>query len=182
MLVARGEGDPDGDQGEEDELPATAQAERPAVRQLDEVVEEADRAAAERDEQDGEGRHLVLADGEKRDGGDDEDQQAAHRRRALLGAVMLRPLGTDVLAERVAAQKVDEPRTDEDRDHHRDDGGDEDADQCVGAPASASATASSPTARDALTSTASPGWTTSSSSRTASWTFATQRPVTPLSR
>jgi hypothetical protein len=46
--VPRDDRDHDRDAGEEYELPAPRQAERPPMRQLDEVVEEADRPARER--------------------------------------------------------------------------------------------------------------------------------------
>src|SRR5437868_421094 len=150
--------------------------------ELDEVVEEAHRAAAERHEQNGERGNLVLGDREERHGRGDEDEQTAHRRRALLAAVRLGAFFPDVLAELIRAQEADEPRSDDDRDDHREDPGGEDSDHAVATLLSSSAIASSPTARDALTRTASPGRTTSSSERSASWTFATQRPVTPASR
>ena len=46
--VPRDDRDDDRDAREQDELPAAGQTERPLVRELDEVVEEADRAAGER--------------------------------------------------------------------------------------------------------------------------------------
>ena len=182
MLVVGCEPDADGDQRQQDQLPPAAQAERPAVGQLDEVVEETDRAAAERDEQHRQRRHLVLRHREEGDRRDDEDQQPAHRRRPLLDLVSLGALFANVLPELVATEEVDELRTDDDRDDHGDHPGDENSDHAAGTRLSAAATASRPTAREALTSTASPGRTTSSSARTASCTFATQRPGTPASR
>src|SRR5438552_17675446 len=150
--------------------------------ELDEVVEEADRTAAERDEEHRQCGDLVLRDGEEGDRGDDQDQEATHRRRSLLDLVTLGPFCPDVLAELVAAEELDELRTDDDRDDHRDHPSGEDADHAAGTRVSAAATASRPTARDALTSTASPGRTTSSSARSASCTLATHRPGTPPSR
>ena len=182
VLVIGGEADADGDQREQEHLPAAPKAERAAVRELDEVVEEPDRAAAERDEEHGQRRHLVLREGEERGGGDDEDQETAHRGRPLLHTMSLGAFFADVLSELVPAQELDELRADEDRHHHRDHPSGEDVDHAVGTWVSAAATASSPIARDALTRTASPGWTTSSTSCRASWTFATQRPGTPPSR
>ena len=128
LLVFRCEADADRDQGEPEQLPAPAQPERAPVRELDEVVEEPDRAAAEGDEEDGERRNLVLRHREKRPGGDDEDQEAAHRRGSLLDAVSLRQLLADVLAELVLAQEGDELRADDDRHDHRDHACGQDAD------------------------------------------------------
>src|SRR5882724_2903719 len=90
------------------------------MRELDEVVEKADRPAAERDEEDGERRDLVLREGEKCTRGDDEDQEAAHRRRSLLDAVAFRSLFTNVLTELVPSQERDELRTDNDGHDHGD--------------------------------------------------------------
>ncbi len=182
LLVAHGEHDPDRDQREQEHLPAAAQPERPAVGQLDEVVEEPDGSAPERDEEDRQRRDLVLRHREEGGRRNDEHEQPAHGRRPLLDLVRRGPLLADVLAELVPAQERDEAGADDQRQHHCDHARDEDADHAVGTLASASAIASSPTARDALTSTASPGRTTSSSSRSASWTFGVQRPGTPPSR
>src|SRR5947209_761783 len=140
--------------------------------ELDEVVQETDRSATESDEQHRERGNLVLRHGEKRRRRDDEDEQAAHRRRALLQPVRLRTLLTNVLAELVPTEELDELRTDDDRHDHRDHACGEDADHVVGICINVWAIASSPMAREALTSTASPGRTTSSSSSAASWTLA----------
>ena len=114
VLVLRGDPDAHGDRAEQDQLPAAVQAQRAAVRQLDEVVEEADRAAGERHEQDGQRRHGVAAEGEEPDRGREQDQQSAHRRRALLGDVVLGAFLADVLAELLAAQEADELRAGKD--------------------------------------------------------------------
>ena len=121
-------------------------------------------------------RNLVLRHGEERRRRDDEDQQAAHRRCSLLDPVSFGAFLANVRAELVAAQELDELRTDEERDDHRDHRRSEDADHAAGTRVRAAAIASSPIARDALTSTASPGRTTSSSSCRASWTLAAQCP------
>ena len=134
-------------------------------RRLDVVVEEADRAACDRQEEDGQRRQRVLREREERQHGAEHDQQAAHHRRSLLDEVAGRPLLADRLAELVAAQELDELRADDDRDHHRDQAGDQDSDHQSEWFASAGAMPSRPTAREALTSSASPG-RTSSRSRT----------------
>src|SRR5207253_3840033 len=59
----------------------------------------------------------------------------------------------------------DELRTGDDRDHERDERGDQDSRHRTAAPASASATTSSPTAREPFTSTAWPGPSSSSRRR-----------------
>src|SRR5579864_5026761 len=166
---------------QQQELPTAAQAEGTTVCHLDEIVEESDRSAPERHEQHGKRRHFVLAHREERRRGDDEDQQPAHRRSALLAAVRFESFLLNVLPELVPSEKGDEPGADEDRQHHGHDRSDENANH-AGTFASAAAIASKPIARDAFTRTTSPGRTTSSSSRMASCTFATQRPGTPLSR
>ena len=63
--------------------------------------------------------------------------QAAHRRRPLLGDVMLRPLLADVLPELVRAQELDEARADQDRHDQRDERGDQDSGHGAATPASA---------------------------------------------
>src|SRR5438128_8173648 len=150
MLVPRRERNADGDQSKEDELPAAPQAERAPVRELDEGVEETDRATAQRHVEHRERGKLVLRDGEERGGRDDEDEESAHRRRALLAAVPLGQLLPDLLPELVAAEERDEARTNEDRDNHRDPACAKDPDQAAGPLVSASATASRPTARAAF--------------------------------
>ena len=124
--------------------------------QLDEVVEEPDRPAGDRREEDGQPGDRVAAEHEERGRRGDDDQQPTHRRRPLLDDVPLRALLANELAELLPAQVLDESRAEQDREEHRHDRGDDDAGQ-TRAPASASATTSSPTARDALTSTQSPG-------------------------
>src|SRR5205807_7040097 len=150
--------------------------ERALVRQLDEVVEEADRAAREGDEEHRQRGHLVLAHREERDRGGDEDEQPAHHRRPLLVDVVLGPLLADVLPELVPAQELDELRPDDDRDDHRDDGRYEHPSQAA-TPASASATASRPIARDPLTRTQSPGSTISRTASSPSSSVGAQRTI-----
>ena len=161
-----------GDTGEQQQLPAARQTERALVRELDEVVEEADRAAAERDEEHGQPRQLVLREREERDRRRNEDEDAARRRRALLDDVPLGPLLADLLAELLSAEEVDEARSGDDRDEARHDAGDEDSGHAV-TPASASATRSRPRTRAPLTSTQSPGLSSSRSSAIASSASAT---------
>ncbi len=128
--------------------------------QLDEVVEEADRSTRERREEHSQRLQAVVADRQEGYGRREQDQQAAHRRRPLLVEVMLRAFLPDVLAELVAPQELDEPRSDHEREGERDGGGDENADHGRGS-SSASATTSSPTEREPLTRIASPGRTSS---------------------
>src|SRR5581483_2247016 len=145
------------------------------VRELHEVVEEADRAAPERGEEHRQPLQRVARDREEADRRREQDQQAAHRRRAGLREVVLRAFFADVLAELVAPQERDEARTDEDRRDQRDQRRDQDARHRAGTPASASATSSRPTDREPLTSTASPGRTTSRAHTSASAASAAQQ-------
>ena len=131
------------------------------MRQLDEVVEEADGATRQSGEEHGQGLEPEVADRQKRDSRREQDQQPAHRGDALLREVVLRTLFPDLLAELVAAEELDEPRSDQERKGERDGSGDEDADHGRGS-SSASATTSSPTEREPLTRTASPGRTSAS--------------------
>ena len=94
-------------------------------------------------------------DRERRDDRDQHDH-AAHRRRAGLAEVPLRPVVAHVLAELAPAQELDELRREEDADQQR--GGAADQDLVPSAPPRArSATRSSATPREPLTSTVSPG-------------------------
>src|SRR5512133_255006 len=136
------------------------------MRQLDEVVEKPDRAAGERHEQHGQGRHGVAAERQEADRGREQNQQPAHCRRSLFGDVMLRAFLTDVLAELLSPQEGDELRAGQDRDQQGDHPCQQDSAQALTA-ASASATRSRPTAREALTSTTSPGTTSSAALRAA---------------
>src|SRR5262249_17833075 len=166
VQVSRNDRDDHRDYGEEKELPAPGQAERSLVRQLDEVVQESDRTAGESGEEHGQGLESVVADRQEGDRRGEQDEEPAHRRRTLLGHVVLRPLLPDLLPELVAAEEVDEPWPDGDREGEAHGGGDEDTDH---APApNAFATTSSPTDRDPLTRIASPGQTSPRASSTAS--------------
>ena len=152
--MLRGEADRGGDAGEHQDLPAPAEPERAPVVQLHVVVEEPDRAAGERRAEDRQRRQRVVGERQERERRGNDDQQPAHRRRALLGRVVLQPFLADVLADLVPAQVVDEGRPAEDRDDH----GDECRNENSGHYAvKFSATASSPTERDPLTRTTSPG-------------------------
>src|SRR5678815_2457228 len=155
-----GDSDAHGDDAKQDQLPAAVQAERAAMCELDEVVEEADRSAGQRYEEHRQRGHRVAAEREEAGRRRQQDEQAPHRRRALLGDVVLRPFLADVLAVLLAPQVGHELRADEDRDQQGDDACQEDAAQALTA-ASVSATRSRPTARDAFTSTQSPGSTRS---------------------
>jgi hypothetical protein len=74
MLMARCDSDADRDHAQQDQLPAAVEAERAAVRELDEVVEEPDRAARQRHEEHGQRRHRVAAEEEETRGGGEQDQ------------------------------------------------------------------------------------------------------------
>ena len=69
---------------EQQHLPAAGEPERAPVRELDEVVEEADRAARERREEHRQPLQGVVRDREKRERRREQDHQAAHRGRAGL--------------------------------------------------------------------------------------------------
>ncbi len=119
----RHEADPGDHEREQQELPAPGEAERAPPRQLQVVVDEADRRARERRPGDGQSRPGVL-------GEDDEGKQrarqqadASHRGRALLGLMPRRPVLADVLAELVAAQERDEGGPGHDPEQHRDHAG-----------------------------------------------------------
>ena len=165
--MTRDDRDDDRHGDEEQELPATGQAERPPVRELDEVVEKADRPAGERCEEHGQRLEPEVADRQEGDSRREENQQPTHRGSPLLDEVAFRHLLPDVLAELVAAKEVDEPRPDHEGDSERHSGGDEDADHAP-APSKASATTSRPTDREPLTRIASPGRTRPSATPTAS--------------
>ena len=103
----------------EDELPARREAERAALDDLDEVVGEADRRAAERDAEHGQALRVAVGEHQVGDADRGEDDQPAHRRRAGLGVVLLGALLADVLAELLDPQVLDELRAEEDADQHR---------------------------------------------------------------
>ena len=137
--------------------------ERAPVAHLQVVVEEADQAAAERGEEHGQAGKRVDGEREEREQRGDEDQQAAHRRRPLLDDVARpglppgsadRPararsasmnLGPITTAITIAIRPAIRTRTMPGR-----------------CSRSAAGTPSSPTAREAFTSTASPGRSSSS--------------------
>ena len=108
------------DPGEEDELPPTLEPERAAMAKLDVVVEEADRATGDGQEENGQCRQREAREREEGKQCAEQDQQAAHHRCPLLDAVTGRAFLADLLAELVPAQELDELRADHDRDHHRD--------------------------------------------------------------
>ena len=144
------------------------------MAELDEVVEEADRSAADGDEQDGERGQRVARKGEKREEGAEHDQQAAHHGRPLLDDMAGGAVLPNRLAELVPAHELDELRADHDRDDHRDQAGDQDTDHQPASFARAGATPSSASAREALTSTASPGRSRSRVAATAAVASGTQ--------
>ena len=94
--MPRDEPDDEGDDREQQELPTAVQAERAPVRELDDVVEEADRGAAERDEEDEQRVRRVVRERKEGDGERGEDGEPAERRRARLDDVVLGPLLADV--------------------------------------------------------------------------------------
>src|SRR5205823_14725576 len=110
-----------------------------------------------------------------------EHQQSAHHRRPLLDDMVLRAVLADRLAHLVAPQELDELRPGDDRDHHRHDAGDQDAGQGVTTSAArASATTSSPIAREPFTSTQSPGSTIRAATSSPSSSVGAQTASTPL--
>src|SRR5687768_1435301 len=125
--------------------------------ELQVVVGEADRGAAERDEEHGEPFPCVLRECEKRDHGRADDQEPAHRRGSLLDDVRGRPFGADLLSEVARTEQLDELRPDDDGGDHRHQARDQDWDHARAKFVISSAMPSRPTARDALTRTASPG-------------------------
>ena len=112
------ESEPDSDRRQEDELPATGEAERAAVPELRVVVHEADGAAAEHHAEDGQSLGRVVAQRQEGDGRREDQQQSAHGRRPLLDLVALGALLADVLAHLVPAEELDELRSGDDRDEH----------------------------------------------------------------
>src|SRR5262249_4186740 len=121
----------------------------------------------------GQRRQRVVAEREEGDRGCEHDQQPAQRRRALLHRVVQRPLLADVLTKLVPAEERDERRSAEDRDDHGDEGRYEDSGhQSV----KFSATTSSPTEREPLTRTMSPGRSSSRRREAASAAVAIHSP------
>jgi hypothetical protein len=102
------------DQDEQQHLPAAREPERAAMRQLDEVVEEADRAAGERREEHRQALQGEVGGREERNRRREQDHQPAHRRRARLRGVVFGQILTDVLPELVLAEERNEARADED--------------------------------------------------------------------
>ena len=96
--------------GEQQKLPAPGEPERALVRELDEVVQEADGAAAERDEEDGQPGDLEVGEREERDRSRQQDEDAARGRCSSLDDVPLGSVFADLLAELLPAEKVDEAR------------------------------------------------------------------------
>ena len=86
-----------------------------------------------------------------------QDEEAAHRRRPLLHDVCRRTFRSDLLSEIPRAQRLDELGPDDDGGDHGQEAGDQDWDHAPAIFAISAAMPSSPTAREALTSTASPG-------------------------
>src|SRR5205809_7713267 len=145
------------------------------MRELDEVVEETDRAAGDGDEEHGQTGHLVPGEHEERQRGRDDDQNPAGSRRALFFDVPLGSFLADLLAELLAPEEIDEARTDDDRDDAGDDSRDQDSRHAF-TPAKDSATRSSPRTRAPLTSTQSPGPSSARRSAIAASASATWRP------
>src|SRR3954468_16504421 len=149
------------------ELRARAEPERAAPDDLRVVVGEPEQRTRNRDAEHADGLRRELRQQQERHRDRREDDDAAHRRGPRLGVVLLRALLADVLAELARPQERDEPGRQEDADEQ----GRRPRDQDLAhqpAACSASVTTSSPTPRDALTSTTSPGPTTSGSSAAAS--------------
>ena len=95
-------GDPPEAEGERDlgeQLVSGPEPERAALRDLDEVVGEADRRAAERDAEHRQARGVAFGEHQIGDGDREEEDQPAHRRRPGLRVMLLRALLADLLAE-----------------------------------------------------------------------------------
>ena len=145
--LQRQHGEADADDELAEELRAGAQAEAALVADLDEVVEEADDAEADHQEQQqhaGRVRAAAAVDRDRQVGrgvaGDrrPDDRDAAHRRRAALDQVALRAVHPDLLAEAAAAEVGDDERGEQDRGDQADDGGDQDGLDAHALPPSAS--------------------------------------------
>src|SRR5690606_18896128 len=152
------------------------QAQRPPFDDLDVVVEEADQAHADHEaqhQQTGERRPgvglLVQVAGDHlgQEVGDDRRQDegdTTHGRRTALAGVLARAVVTDVLAVSLAGQQLDQQRGADQRQEEANDSREQDllhhraaTSPSAPVPSSACATLSSPTERDAFTSTTSPG-------------------------
>ena len=96
------------------------------------------------------------ARGTDRSGG--ENQQPTHGRRPLLDDVARRAFLADLLPDPGATQPLDKGWADHDGEHHRDEAGDQDSDHALARFSIEAGMPSSPTAREALTRIASPGW------------------------
>ncbi len=81
---------PDRERDLDEQLPARGEAERAPLGDLDEVVGEAERRAAERDAEDGQALGVAFGEHQVGDADRGEDDQPAHRRRARLRVVLLR--------------------------------------------------------------------------------------------
>src|SRR5262245_2276223 len=122
--VAEQDADGEGQGDLQRELPAGRQPQVVLARDLHVVVPETDRPEGDhRRHRDPDERVAEVGpeQGRRHDRGDDEDP--AHRRRAALGLVRLRALLADLLADLEAAEAVDEPPAEEERDQHRGDDG-----------------------------------------------------------
>ncbi len=127
------------------------------LAQLEVVVGEPDRRAPERDEEDRERLGRVLGEREEGKHRRADDQEAAHRRRPLLHDMGCGAFRPDLLPEISRAEDFDELRPDDDGCDHREQAGDQDWDHVRAIFVISAGMPSSPTAREALTSTASPG-------------------------
>src|SRR4029077_1460761 len=150
---------------------------------------EAERGAAEGDAEHGEALRVAVREDQVGNADRGEDDQPAHRRRAGLGVVLLRAVLTDVLAELLHPQVLDELGAEEDADQHRRHAGDQHLAHQSNS-ASVSATASRPAEREPLTRIASPGssWAASNSAASAgsptssSGSYSRAGSPTPISR
>src|SRR5215218_5649874 len=165
----------DRDRHRDQQLPAPAHAERAPLDELHVVVGEAERGACERDSHHADRARVEVGQQQERDRDRGEDDDPAHRRRAGLGVVLLRAFLADPLAELAPAQELDELGREEDADQQRRRPADEDLahQRFSSSAASAWATTSRPTPRDALTSTTSPGSTSARASSAAAAASAT---------
>src|SRR3954452_1547721 len=154
-LLARPPPHPERDGDRPQQFRAGSKPQRAAPADLRVVVGEAQQRARHGGAVDPDRAPVVVAEDEegRRDGGEDDDP--AHRRRAGLLVVARGALLADELPELAGAQRGDEARGEEDADEQG--GGARDEDLAHQAPSSARATASSPTPREPVSRTVSPG-------------------------
>ncbi len=115
------------DEGKANHLGVRRQAERAAVRDRSQVVDEAKNAGCQRGEQHKHelGGELSHQKAGQRNGNQDDD--ATHGGPALLNQVTLGAIGANLLADALDLQELNPPR----HKQHRDDGGDAQSQKCL---------------------------------------------------